>query len=77
MTQTEETALIKKAATLRKQLTKAWNDGDQSRFDKIAATADPKVLKVAKALMSACEGFNVEELFCPPMEETEQAVING
>jgi hypothetical protein len=67
MTQTEKTALAKKAATLQKQLTKAWNDGDQGRFDKIAFAADPKVLKVAKALMSAFEGFNVEELFCPPM----------
>ncbi|MGD1096834.1 MAG: hypothetical protein ABSB35_33180 [Bryobacteraceae bacterium] len=65
MTQTETTALAKKAVALQKRLIKAWEDGDQSRFDKLAFAADPKVLTVAKALMSASEKINVEELFCP------------
>jgi hypothetical protein len=71
--QTEKTAQMKKAVTLQKQLMKAWDAGDQTRFDKIAATSGLKVLKEAKALISLCEGLNSEEVFCPPMEETKQA----
>ena len=60
--------LHKKAATLAKQLTKAYNNDDQVAFDKIAFAAeeaDPQALRVAKVLMSEDLGYNVRGMFCP------------